>query len=441
MSTENSLISENRDRLLLDKSKLNESYSKQRLNSLSPNRFTRITIMNSAMKILNSCPNKSESAQFPRWSYNHKFLLKEMMQNEITLDSVKSNEALLSKKREYEKGINQSKNKIEELLAKCKVTKKESFRSLSLQKVKPNLRCNSIDWSRSLNIIAMCSANVVFSYNPITNHKSAFSVEQKTVEQIKFIDDYLVVILSNNIIKIYDFLKAQTLISLKYFKSGVSTIAAYNTQRNCLTIGSLDGGLMIFDIRMQKTIDCKNLNFRTKKIGEIFTLKWNYQDSLLIGGCKSKIVVWDKKYLASEIKIFQEPKSIVKAIDWSYVRRNQFYAGGLNSDKTLRVYDTYSLGLISEFSFKSGCYSIQCNPNQKLKLMDADLSTDYSQGSFLSCHGSINHEILSWNDNFEVNEAFGGHTSRIQSSTLSPCGKMLATASLDNTVRFWNVFN
>src|SRR5207253_2177975 len=62
-------------------------------------------------------------------------------------------------------------------------------------------------------------------------------------------------------------------------------------------------------------------------------------------------------------------------------------------------------------------------------------------GARLLTVGRQDHTVKLWREPFDTPIVFSGHTGNVQRASLSPDGKRVATAAVDETVRIWDASN
>lgn len=166
--------------------------------------------------------------------------------------------------------------------------------------------------------------------------------------------------------------------------------------------------------------------------GEVCGLKHD-ACGLASGSNDDQAIVWDINMAKARFNL-QGHKGAVKALAWCPWQRNLLITGGGTSDKTMRMWNIETGKCINSLNTDSQVCAIICNPEQR---------------EIVSSHGYSENQLSIWKvDKSSMNyincqkvmELYG-HTQRVLHMSLSPDASTVCTASADETLRFWKVFN
>ena len=126
-------------------------------------------------------------------------------------------------------------------------------------------------------------------------------------------------------------------------------------------------------------------------------------------------------------------KAAVKALAWCPWQRNLLATGGGSSDKTMRFWNIENGKSVNVVNTESQVCSLIWNKNDK---------------EILSSHGYSENQLSVWKVFFSLIQYPGctkiaemkGHTQRVLHMTLSPDETTVCSASADETLRFWKIF-
>lgn len=242
--------------------------------------------------------------------------------------------------------------------------------------------------------------------------------------------------------------------------TGESYISSLKTNGNLLCIGSSDGAMRLMDISANKEIQTmRNHNSRVSclswngniissgdKAGRLCNLDIRSGRVSMVGGHAQEIcgLAWsaDMKYLASGgndnvIRVWQlgnnnsqtlsGHKSAVKALAWCPWRSGILTSGGGTKDMTIKFWDVVENKLEKSIDTQSQVCTLTYLPKYK---------------EIISSHGYSENDIRIWKvSTMNMISSFGKHGSRVLHVALSPDGSELASASADENLKFWKIFN
>jgi cell division cycle protein 20 (cofactor of APC complex) len=117
----------------------------------------------------------------------------------------------------------------------------------------------------------------------------------------------------------------------------------------------------------------------------------------------------------------------VKAVSWCPWQRNVLATGGGTADRTIRIWNSSTGNNLHCVDTGSQVCAIQWSDHTK---------------ELVSSHGFSDNQLIVWKyaDMSKLHELHG-HTARVLHLAKSPCGNTICSASADETLRFWNIFD
>uniref|UniRef100_A0A6A7G4X9 Cell division cycle protein 20 homolog n=1 Tax=Hirondellea gigas TaxID=1518452 RepID=A0A6A7G4X9_9CRUS len=210
---------------------------------------------------------------------------------------------------------------------------------------------------------------------------------------------------------------------------------SWNSSHSWLLSGARNGSIQVHDICVSDH-HRSTLEFHQK---EVCTLEWNKAGTLLASGSADCVCcVWDSKSIEQSVQnnthvgivrpkfTFTHSSAPVKGISWCPWEKNLVAVGGGKADKTIRFYDTRTGDLLRSVSTKSQICQLLFSPHAR---------------ELISTHGSPKYQLIVWDYDEMVHiGVLEGHKSRVLHIALDPTGTTLCTASPDETLRLWKVF-
>lgn len=299
-------------------------------------------------------------------------------------------------------------------------------KTLDAPDIKDDYYLNLMDWSNN-NILAIALSQSLYLYDVSTGATEELYTCPNSSEEIcsvSWCPD------SNNIafgttlnqVHIWDITKKQ---SLRIFKSHASRVGSLCWNNYILSSGSRDGLIINHDVRIKE----HEIAFLESHEQEVCGLKWSPDGSYLASGANDNTVcIWDGS-LTGHItpkSIYSEHLAAVKALAWSPHQRNILATGGGSSDKTIKLWNVNNNSLLNSVDTGSQVSGLIWNPFEK---------------EILSAHGYRQNQLCLWSyPSMNKMKELNGHNKRILSMCLSPDGQTVCTASADETIKFWRIF-
>jgi len=280
---------------------------------------------------------------------------------------------------------------------------------------------NLMDWSQS-NILSIALNKNLYLWNYLTGSvQLLLSDPNEYISSVSFMKNgnCLGVGFANNSIQLWDIIKSLPLRSLPGHKKRVSSLSWNN---HILSSGSRDAVIINHDVRMPENIISKY----TGHSQEVCGLQWSLDGAQLASGSNdNNLIIWDQAMDSMREK-FTEHKSAVKALAWSPWQKGVLASGGGTLDQCIKLWNCDTGKLMKSVQTESQVSSLIWNKFEK---------------EILSSHGFDKNQLSLWKYPMmkKICE-LKGHMDRIVQMCESPDGEVVVSASVDETLRFWRVF-
>ncbi|KAL3932968.1 MAG: hypothetical protein SGBAC_010598 [Bacillariaceae sp.] len=323
-----------------------------------------------------------------------------------------------------------------------KIGSTKPFKVLSAEYIKDDYYMDHLSWNDD-NVLAIALDNAVYLYNCTSSEAIELASYNETIHWFRGSDHnfpssvawcnsaanskYLAVGISSSV-DIWDTQSGQKLRNLRGHEGRVLSLS---WNQHCLTTGGKDSKILHHDVRCANSLVARCVAHEEEVAG----LKWNQEgDMLASGGGDMMLCIWDLRMASSGRNRSVEPRlklreheSSVNAIDWNPHHRGVLASGG-GTDGTIKIWNSQTGAILT--STETGSHVSSVNWSQH-------------RNELCSAHGGSNALTL-WKyhkgSSLTKMTDFVGHDSRILSTACSPDGSQVASASADETIRFWDVF-
>ena len=287
---------------------------------------------------------------------------------------------------------------------------------------------NPIDWSAD-NVLAVALGNNLYLWNANSGTISHLLETSKTdpicsVSWIKQGTGYLAVGTSDNTVQLWD---VQSSTKLREMNGHNDRVSSLSWNRHILSSGSRDGSIINHDVRIAQ----HQVSTLLGHTGEVCGLQWNPEGDVLASGANDNTVrLWNGSSMStvtdSSMHTLAAHCAAVKAMAWSPRQRNLLATGGGTADRTIRFWSAAS----------GACLNTVDTESQVCSLLWAKNSPE-----LISSHGFSRNQLTVWNYPSMTRQAeLLGHSQRVLHMAMSPDGTTVCSASGDETLRFWKVF-
>lgn len=292
---------------------------------------------------------------------------------------------------------------------------------------------NILDWSESLDVMALGLGSCVYAWNPQTSQVNVIAdlssgpsgFSDTTVSALKWTDDGCIAIASSNgDVQLWD---AEQNTLLRTMRGRCGRVSALSWNDYLLSSGGRDGSVWNHDVRIKqhKVAELSGHN------GEVCGVEWRGDGRLLATGGNDNLVnIWDARTSAVPRYQLQQHEAAVKALAWCPWQSSVLATGGGSADKKVKMWNAAS-GTCTE-TLDAGAQVTSLHWNSEYKEIVASL-------------GYPTNGITVWGQNPSLKfskhaEIPNAHDSRILHSTMSADGTTLVTGSADENLKFWNMF-
>lgn len=307
-----------------------------------------------------------------------------------------------------------------------------SERTLQAPGMLDGFSLNLLDWGKR-NVVSVALDNMVLLWNP--SDKSCSEIVDDDDDEDGFITSvcwnpdgrHIAIGLDNSLVQIWDTFFSRKVRTLRDGHSGSVGSLAWNGP--ILTTGGTDGKIVNHDVRVRSHVVGSYRGHRQGVCG----LKWSPSGTQLAsGGNDNAVRIWDSSVVSSDsrptrwLHRFEEHTASVRALAWCPLQNNLLASGGGEGDHCIKLWNTRTGACLNSVDTGSQVCALVWNKNER---------------ELLSSHGFPQNQLTLWKYPSMVKMAeLNDHTSRVLYMAQSPDGCTVATASADETLRFWNVF-
>ncbi|KAJ3292374.1 ubiquitin-protein transferase activating protein [Borealophlyctis nickersoniae] len=282
---------------------------------------------------------------------------------------------------------------------------------------------NLLDWS-STNILAVALEDTVWIWNGNTGsaHELCKASGEKYVSSLQWMADgsYLAVGLSEGDVQLWSM---ETMSRTRTMRGRAARVGSLSWKESILSSGARDGSIWNHDVRMQNHKVAQLLHHESDVCG----LKWRADgDVLASGGNDNQVAIWDARTNTPRFTK-GEHMAAVKALAWCPWQLNILATGGGSHDKMIHFWNTSTGGKFGSCEADSQVTSIIWSHEYK---------------EFVTSHGFPDNRLSLWKypSLTKYDEKSEAHEERILHTALSPDGQTVATASADQSLKFWKVW-
>jgi cell division cycle protein 20 (cofactor of APC complex) len=283
---------------------------------------------------------------------------------------------------------------------------------------------NLLDWSAS-NLVGIALEGSVFVWNASSGESEKLFTLQGQDSYVAAVSfsgtgQYMAVGTHDQLVRIWD-VEAGKMVRTLTGHSG--RVGSLSWNEHLISSGSRDALINTHDSRIASS----RIRTFEKHSNEVCGLKWSPDGSQLASGSNDNTLnVWSLSY-ANPIYTFEQHNAAVKALAWCPWQRNLLASGGGTADKTIKFWSTSSGTCLHSIDTKSQVCSLQWSKHVK---------------ELVSSHGFSQNQLAIWKYPTMVKQAeLTGHANRVLHTAMSPDGTTVVSASADETLRFWRVFD
>lgn len=282
---------------------------------------------------------------------------------------------------------------------------------------------NLLDWSRR-NMIVIALGRAVYLWNATCGEitkLTELSAGDSNVTSVKWTEsgEHLAVGTSESEVQLFDATTLKHIRSMRGHQGRVSVMAWHGHQ---LASGSRDSHVLVHDVRAAQHVT----QTLSKHSQEVCGLAWSSDGILASGGNDNLINLWEPARSVTPRYSLGHHTAAVKGLAWCPWQDNLLASGGGTTDRTIRFWDASNGACLNAIDTKSQVCSILW-------------STHYRE--LVSSHGFSHFQLIVWQYPTMVKVCeLTGHTSRVLHLAMSPDGETVVSASGDESLRFWRIF-
>lgn len=282
---------------------------------------------------------------------------------------------------------------------------------------------NLLDWN-SNNLLAVGLGNAVYVWNGSTGNATRVVESDQLITSVNWSarDNFLAVGVEDGNVSLWDINREKC---LRTMSGHNSRVAALSWNNYILSSGSRSGNIFNHDTRVAQHL----VGAYKGHSEEVCALRWSADGSQLASGGNDNLLnIWSSSSLNSSSPTFalQSHSAAVKALSWCPWQSNVLASGAGACDRHIRIWNT-TTGLETK--------NVDTGAQVSAVLWSAE------HRELISSHGSNQFQLNIWNySNMSKVTELHGHTSRVLHMALSPDGTTVASASADETIRFWKCF-
>lgn len=294
---------------------------------------------------------------------------------------------------------------------------------------------NLIDWS-SIDNLAVAIKDNIYIYDHVYKETKQLSLENEEnnrdetysesvnrndISSVKWMpgsSHLLAIARHDNTVNVWDINKSKILCKIKDHTSRVATIDWKST--DIITSGDKDGRILNHDIRMNSK---KISEFECHK-GDVCGLKWSKDKRLLASGSEDKkIIIWDITANSHKpLKVFQDNKAAVKALDWCPWNNHVLATGSGKLDGRIRTWSVFEGTELKSIQTDCQISGVSWCENSNILL------------------ASCNNDLTAWKYPQLIKAgSLEGHRERILILAKSD-SNLFASLGGDETLRIWDCF-
>lgn len=297
---------------------------------------------------------------------------------------------------------------------------------------------NLLSWGRN-NVIAVALQASVYLWHAVDGRvDNLFTLQSEnyvtSVSWCNERDNVLAVGLSNSTIEIWDTLSLRRVRELDGHTARVSALAWHGSSAHCLSSGGRDSVILNHDLRIA---DAGRITSRySGHLQEVCGLAWSQcGGTLASGGNENKLCIWDSamgRTASSDGRhsprfVIEQHTAAVKALAWCPWSRHTLASGGGTADRTIRIWNASNGSQLKCVDTGSQVCALQWSTSEK---------------ELVSSHGFSDNQLILWKyPSLSKIKEFRGHTSRVLHLARSPDGRTVCSASADESIRFWDLFD
>eukprot|EP01126_Amoeba_proteus_P052579 TRINITY_DN6361_c0_g1_i8.p1 TRINITY_DN6361_c0_g1~~TRINITY_DN6361_c0_g1_i8.p1 ORF type:complete len:473 (-),score=75.48 TRINITY_DN6361_c0_g1_i8:369-1610(-) len=283
---------------------------------------------------------------------------------------------------------------------------------------------NLLDWSSS-NVVAVALASSVYLWdasegNPETLVDYGSNSTVTSVSWSPSNNQYLAVGSDTNTVQIFDVTRG---VPVRKLEGHQGRVGSLSWNGHILSSGSYDSTIINWDVRSRNP----RISTFSHHQGEVCGLKWSLDGRQLASGGNDNILnIWKMEEETPQFTL-SEHQAAVKALAWCPWQPSLLASGGGTADRTIKFWNTQTGTLMNSVDTESQVCALQWSLHRR---------------ELVSSHGFSKNQLCVWKYPTMTKLAeLTGHSARVLHLAQSPDGTTFLSASADETLKFWSLFD
>jgi cell division cycle protein 20 (cofactor of APC complex) len=282
---------------------------------------------------------------------------------------------------------------------------------------------NLLDWSQGNTLAIALSSCIYLNDISTAQPELLHDFGDDLVTSINYSptnSQYLAVGLDSSVVQLWDTTRGAPIRKLEGHQGRVG---ALSWNGFILSTGSYDSTIKNWDVRSRNPL----VSTYSGHSGEVCGLRWSLDGKQLASGGNDNILnIWQQDQDVPRFS-FEEHQAAVKAVAWCPWQPSLLASGGGTADRSIKFWNTQTGQLLNSIDTESQVCALQWSVHRK---------------ELISSHGFSKNQICTWKYPTMTKTAeFTGHSARVLHLAQSPDGTRLVSASADETLRYWHIYD
>jgi len=281
---------------------------------------------------------------------------------------------------------------------------------------------NLMDWSSS-NQLAVVLARTIYIWNGDTGSVNEFATLGDDVTSVSYSADgkYLGIGTHGGDVQVWD-VRSEKM--LRTMKGHICRVGTLSWKDWIVSSGCRDGSVYNHDVRAPN----HHVSSLISHTAEVTGLAWRPGSDLMLasGGNDNLVNIWDVRNVVRPKWQKSEHQAAVRALSWCPWQTSLLATGGGSQDRHIYFWNVNSGQAVGSVDTGS-------------QVTRLHWSKDYKE--ILSAHGFPDNQMTLWSyPTLQKIFDFPGHDARVLHTGVSPDGVTVASASGDECLKFWTVW-
>jgi len=304
-----------------------------------------------------------------------------------------------------------------------RVIPQNAMRVLDAPGLQDDFYAHPVDWSVQ-NLIAVALFRDVFLFDTTSGQAvSLLTLPSGNVTALRWTGEggHISVGTSLGELQIWDGLQRRQLRSLRGHSGRIGAVA---WNEHTLTSGAADAEIHHHDVRVRDALVGR---LESSHADLVCGLDYSSEGVLASGGNDNVVNIWDAAMTTNPLHTLTEHRAAVKALKWCPWQRNMLATGGGSADRKVCIWNASSGRLANSVDAESQV---------------TDIVWALQEKELVTAHGYSRNQLSVWRyPSLTKSADLEGHNGRLLGLAQSPDGAVVASASADETLRFWRIFS